>query len=68
MAFKDYMSTLPNQKEETIAKLAEITYSSKTSVYRWMKGEVVPPPLKQQVIAKYLNKTIEELFPAKEII
>ena len=63
MVFTDYMKSLPNQQQETIKKLAELTYSSPAAVYRWINGENNPPLIKQKVIAEYLGKSVEELFP-----
>lgn len=63
MVFTDYMKNLPNQQQETIKKLAELTYSTPASVYRWINGESRPPVIKQKVIAEYLEKSVEELFP-----
>lgn len=63
MVFRDYIKSLPNQQFETIKELAEITCSSKVSVYRWMSGEVDPPMIKKKIIAKYIGKSVEELFP-----
>lgn len=63
MVFTDYMKNLPNQQQETIKKLAELTYSTPAAVYRWVNGTNVPPILKKKVIAEYLGKSIEELFP-----
>ncbi len=65
MVFKDYMKSLPNQQQETIKKLAEITYSTPAAVYRWINGENTPPLIKQLAIAEYLGMSVEELFPAK---
>ena len=65
MVFKDYMKSLPNQQQETIKKLAEITYSTPAAVYRWINGENTPPLIKQLAIAKYLGMSVEELFPSK---
>lgn len=65
MVFKDYMKSLPNQQQETIKKLAEITYSTPAAVYRWVNGENTPPLIKQLAIAEYLGMSVEELFPAK---
>lgn len=56
MVFTDYMKSLPNQQQETIKKLAEITYSTPAAVYRWINGENTPPLIKQLVIAEYLGK------------
>ncbi|MEL5895011.1 helix-turn-helix transcriptional regulator [Bacteroides sp. GD17] len=63
MAFRDYIDSLPNVRLDTIQKIAEITYSSKMTVYRWLSGEVEPPMLKKKVIAEHLGKSVEELFP-----
>ena len=63
MVFTDYMKSLPNQQQETIKKLAELTYSTPAAVYR----ENNPPLIKQKVIAEYLNKSVEELFPPKDV-
>lgn len=65
MVFTDYMKSLPNQQQETIKKLAEITYSTPAAVYRWINGENTPPLIKQLAIAEYLGKNVEELFPSK---
>ena len=65
MVFKDYMKSLPNQQQETIKKLAEITYSTPAAGYRWINGENTPPLIKQLAIAEYLGMSVEELFPAK---
>ena len=65
MVFTDYMKTLPNQQQETIKKLAEITCSTPAAVYRWMNGVNPPVPIKQKIIAEYLGMSVEELFPPK---
>ena len=58
MVFKDYMKSLPNQQQETIKKLAEITYSTPAAVYRWINGENTPPLIKQLAIAEYLGMSV----------
>lgn len=63
MVFKDYIDSLPDVRMDTINKIAELTYSSKMSVYRWMSGDIEPPLLKKKIIAEYIGKTVEELFP-----
>lgn len=65
MVFRDYMDSLPNVRLETINKLAELTYSSKMTVYRWLSGDIEPPMIKKKAIAEYLGRSIEELFPEK---
>jgi hypothetical protein len=66
MSFSKYMNNLPNQREETIKKIAEITCSSDTSVCRWINGTQIPPLIKQKIIADYLGKKKEDLFPANK--
>lgn len=61
MALKDY-STKSNK--ELVNKLAELTGSHPNSVYRWLRGEVKPFRKNQEIIAKYLNKDINTLFPS----
>ena len=51
MVFRDYIDSLPNVRLETIQKIAEVTYSSKMTVYRWLAGDVEPPMIKKKVIA-----------------
>lgn len=53
-------------REKVVADLSEITMSSTSTVYRWINGQVIPPPLKQRLIADYFGKTVEELFPKSE--
>ncbi len=65
MVFTDYIKGLPNQQQETIKKIAEITYSTPAAVYRWINGENTPPVIKQLAIAEYLGMSVEELFPPK---
>lgn len=63
--YYDYMKSLPNQQQDTIKKLAQLTFTSPSVVYRWISGEIVPPMLKKRIIAEYLGKSVEELFPDK---
>ncbi len=65
MVFTDYMKSLPNQQQETIKKLAEITCSTPAAVYRWINGVNPPTPIKQKIIAEYLGMSVEELFLSK---
>lgn len=64
MVFRDYVDSLPNVRLETINKIAEITYSSKMTVYRWLSGDVEPPMIKKKAIAEYIGKSVDELFPS----
>ena len=63
MVFNEYVNRLPNVKQEMINKLAEITSSTTMTVYRWLNGSVNPPLVKKKIIAEYLKKDIEELWP-----
>lgn len=65
MVFRDYIDSLPNVRLDTINKIAEVTCSSKVTVYRWLSGDIEPPMIKKKVIAEYLGKSVEELFPLK---
>lgn len=65
MVFRDYMDSLPNVRLETINKIAELTYSSKMTVYRWLAGDIEPPMIKKKAIAEYIGKSVEELFPSR---
>lgn len=66
MVFRDYIDSLPNVRLDTISKIAEVTCSSKVTVYRWLSGDIEPPMIKKKVIAEYLGKSVEELFPPKD--
>ena len=63
MEFKDYVNSLPNERETTILELAKLCRVSRQTVYRWLQGEFLPDPLKRRVIAEYLGKEETELFP-----
>lgn len=63
MVFRDYMKSLPNEREEKIKKIAELTCSTRQSVYNWINGLSEPPLLKKKVIADFLNMDINVLWP-----
>ena len=63
MEFKDYVNSLPNERETTILELAKLCRVSRQTVYRWLQGEFLPDPLKRRVIAEDLGKEEKELFP-----
>lgn len=63
MEFKDYVNSLPNEREKTISDLAIICRVSSSTVYRWLRGDFTPDSLKRKVIADYLHKPEKELFP-----
>lgn len=66
MVFTEYMNSLPNVKQDTINKLAEITSSSTMTVYRWINGSIKPPMVKKKIMAEFLNKKVEVLWPEEE--
>lgn len=66
MVFNEYVNSLPNVKIETINKLAELTCSSTMTVYRWINGSSNPPMVKKKIMAEFLNKDVEELWPEEE--
>ena len=63
MVFSEYMNSLPNVKVEEIKKIAELTFSTPVTVYRWISGALNPPMVKKKIIAEYLGRSVEELFP-----
>lgn len=46
-----------------IREVAEVTKKTELAVRRWIAGETVPDALTQEVLAKHLKTTPEELFP-----
>lgn len=63
MEFKKFVNSLPNQRNEVISHLAILCRVSSTTVYRWLRGDFIPDPLKRKVIADYLQKSEKELWP-----
>lgn len=66
MTFSDYINSLPNQRQDTIKKIAEITCSSRNVVYRWLNGSIEPPLVKKKIISEVLRIPVEVLFPETE--
>lgn len=63
MEFKDYVNSLPNERDKVMADLAILCRVSNSTVYRWLRGDFIPEALKRKVIAEYLGRSEEELFP-----
>lgn len=63
MEFKEYVKSLPNTRDEVIAQLGIRCKVTKVTVWRWLRGDFTPDPLKRKVIADYLNIPEEELWP-----
>lgn len=63
MEFKEYVKSLPNQRNEVMTNLAKLCRVSNITVYRWLRGDFVPDALKRKVISEYLNIPEKELWP-----
>ena len=63
MEFKEYVNSLPNQRDEVNEQLALLCRVSYTTVYRWLRGDFAPDPLKRKVISDYLQIPEKELWP-----
>ena len=63
MRFKEYIDSLPNQRYEEIVKLSKLCRVTESTVYRWLRGDFTPDPLKRMVISEYLKIPENELFP-----
>jgi hypothetical protein len=63
MDFKEYVNSLPNERDKVMADLATLCRVSSSTVYRWLRGDFVPDPLKRKVISEYLDIPENKLFP-----
>lgn len=63
MEFKEYVNSLPNQRNEVIAQFAIRCRVTSVTVYRWLRGDFIPDALKRKVIAEYLQISEKELWP-----
>lgn len=63
MEFKEYVNSLPNQRNEVIAQLVIRCRVTSVTVYRWLRGDFIPDALKRKVIAEYLQISEKELWP-----
>lgn len=63
MRFKEYIDSLPNQRNKEISKLMKLCRVNESTVYRWLRGDFTPGPLKRKVISEYLKIPENELFP-----
>ena len=63
MRFKEYIDSLSNQRNEEISKLMKLCRVNESTVYRWLRGDFTPDPLKRKVISEYLKIPENELFP-----
>lgn len=65
MTLKDYFFDLEERKRSLINMIADQTLSSTSTVYRWISGEIDPPPLKKRIISEIIGLPESELFPEK---
>ena len=53
----------PTPSQAFVMELAQVTKKSELAVRRWIGGQATPDALTQEVLAKHLNTTPEDLFP-----
>lgn len=68
MTFRSYYDSLPPQerkspKKEFVTEIATLCKCAESTVRAWLSGTQQPDQLKRSIIAKYLNKPEEMLFP-----
>lgn len=63
MRFIDIPKTLKNEREEFVTKICLITLVDRSTVYRWLSGQVIPSKARREAISKELGISEEELFP-----
>jgi hypothetical protein len=65
MTLKDYFDQLDEQKRVLISRMESETMTSNSVVYRWISGEITPPPIKKRIISEIIGLPESELFPDK---
>lgn len=65
MTLKDYFDQIEARKKNLIKRISDETMTSTSTVYRWISGEIVPPPIKQRIISEIIGLPESELFPEK---
>ena len=63
MEVKEYVNSLPNQRNDLMTDLAKLCRVSYVTVYRWLRGDFAPDALKRKIISDYLNIPEKELWP-----
>lgn len=53
----------PTPAAAFVAKVAEITHRTETTVRMWLSGNQTPDELAKSVIAQHFNSDINTLFP-----
>ena len=57
---------LPTPAASFIAKVAELTHKTETTVRMWLSGNQQPDELAKSVIAEHFKSDINTLFPPKK--
>ncbi len=65
MVFTDYINSLIDARTAEIKIIAEITSTTRATVYRWISGQIEPPMVKKKIIANHYGKSVNELFPPR---
>lgn len=63
MRFIDIPKTLKNEREEFVTKICQTTLVDRSTVYRWLSGQVMPSKARREAISRELGIPEEELFP-----
>ena len=68
MTFRGYYDSLPpserkSPKKEFVTEIAVLCKCAESTVRAWLSGAQQPDPLKKSIIANFLAKPEDELFP-----
>lgn len=63
MTFSDYCNSLTNEKEDLLKKIEDETLVSKSTVWKWANGKLIPSKKRRQKISNIVNIPEEILFP-----
>lgn len=65
MTLKDYYESIQDPKKLFIDKISSETMTSVSTIYKWISGEIIPPPIKKRIISEITGISESELFPEK---
>ena len=51
------------ERSKLVARLSEATMTTPATVYKWLSGRILPPPLKRRIVADMMGVPVEKLFP-----
>lgn len=63
MRFTDLPKSFKDEREEFITRICKLTLASRSTVNRWLNGQITPSKARRDIIAKELGIPEEELFP-----